>query len=343
MRTFLSCAALPFALMATLACTQPATAQVAMTGVNMAGAEFSVPGQKPVYGKNYSYPEPEWMVYFLRKGMNVFRVPFRWGRVQPQLYEDLDPFALGKIDALVAFAATNGASIILSPHDFGRYKGQMIGTKEVPAEALGDLWRRLAERYKNNPRVIFGLMNEPHGISSLKWLGIANATIAVIRETGAQNLILVPGNNWTTAGNWFRPKVGPSNSAVMGGVRDSGNNFAIEVHQYFDSDFSGRHFECPDQNIGVRTLSAFTRWLREKKLRAFLGEFGAAGDPGCLTTIENTLRFMDENSDAWMGWTYWAAGRRWRRDYPFHIEPFDGQDKPQMSVLSRFLRGNARP
>lgn len=259
--------------------TSPAAAQVAMTGVNLAGAEFSVSGRKPIHGKNYSYPDPEWMVYFLRKGMNVFRLPFRWGRVQPQLSEDLDPFAIGKIDALVKFAATNDASIILNPHDYGRYKGQMIGTKEVPAEALGDLWRRFAERYKNNPHVIFGLMNEPHGISSLKWLGIANATIAVIRETGAKNLILVPGNNWTGAGTWFRPKAGPPNSAVMGGVQDPGNNFAIEVHQYFDADFSGTHFECPDPNIGVRTLSAFTRWLRRKKFAPSLANLAPPAMP----------------------------------------------------------------
>jgi endoglucanase len=47
---------------------------------------------------------------------------------------------------------------------------------------------------------------------------------------------------------------------------------------------------------------------------------------------------MAENNDVWIGWTYWAGGAWWPKDYYTNIEPIDGQDRPQMSVLERFTR-----
>lgn len=54
----------------------------ALSGVNLAGAEFggnSIPG---VFGTDYIYPLEEEVDYFVGKGMNVFRIPFRWERLQ---------------------------------------------------------------------------------------------------------------------------------------------------------------------------------------------------------------------------------------------------------------------
>ncbi len=48
-----------------------------------------------------------------------------------------------------------------------------------------------------NPKVIFGLMNEPHDLPTENWLTAANVAIAAIRATGATNLITVPGNAFT--------------------------------------------------------------------------------------------------------------------------------------------------
>ena len=57
----------------------------------------------------------------------------------------------------------------------------MIGTENVPTSALGDLWRRIAERYKDNETVVFGLMNEPNNLPTETWLEAANIAIAEIR------------------------------------------------------------------------------------------------------------------------------------------------------------------
>ena len=64
---------------------------------------------------------------------------------------------------------------------------------------LADLWKRIAEIYKSNDKVWFGLMNEPHDVSPQDWFAMAQASINAIRATGATNLITVPGSCWTGA------------------------------------------------------------------------------------------------------------------------------------------------
>jgi endoglucanase len=129
----------------------------------------------------------------------------------------------------------------------------------------------------------------------------------------------------------------------MLGVADPSNNFAYEVHQYFNSDFTGAAADCQSVDIGVTTLMPFTRWARENRMRGFLGEFGAGSNTTCLDLLDRVLRFMSENNDVWMGWTYWAAGTRWAKDYFTSIQPIDKVDRPQMAILQKYLNSSKTP
>jgi endoglucanase len=118
-------------------------------------------------------------------------------------------------------------------------------------------------------------------------------------------------------------------------ITDPGNNYAIEVHQYLDSDSSGTG-ECLSASIGAERMVGFSAWLRLNHKRAFLGEFGASSNPTCLTALDKILTHLDQNADLYLGWTYWAAGPWWG-DYFMSIEPLDGEDRPQMEPLSWHL------
>jgi endoglucanase len=179
-------------------------------------------------------------------------------------------------------------------------------------------------------------MNEPNEMPTEQWLAAANAAIAAIRRTGATNLILVPGNGFSSAASWSRSHYGTPNARVMTGVVDPGNNWAYEVHQYLDDNNSGKAFTCVSETIGSERLRAFTDWLRGRRQRAFLGEFAGGPNDVCHRALADMLAFIARNEDQWIGWTYWAAGPRWG-DYAFSIEPEGGADKPQMAVLQRFL------
>jgi len=183
-------------------------------------------------------------------------------------------------------------------------------------------------------------MNEPHDIQTEEWALAANESIQAIRNAGANNLITVPGNGYTGAHSWTQNYYGTANSIVMLTITDPANNFVFEVHQYLDSDYSGTHPTCVSNTVGSEQLAAFTAWARTNKYKALLGEFaGGANDTTCTAAIQDMLTYMNQNSDVYVGWTWWAAGPLWGT-YMFSLEPGTSApiDKPQMAILQPFIK-----
>lgn len=315
-------------------------ADVPYRGVNLSGAEFKSKAKPGTYGKDYIYPSPKQIDYFIDAGMNTFRLPFLWERLQRAPSAPLDTDELGRIDAVVEHATARGASVILDPHNYARYNGEVLGGDGPPIAVLADLWRRLAAHYKDNQRVIFGLMNEPNKMSTELWRDNANAAIRAIRNTGAHNLVLVPGNGWSGAHSWASSYYGTPNAVAMLAITDPADNFAFEAHQYLDDDSSGTSDQCVDDGIGARRLAGFTAWLKTNERRGFLGEFAGGRSAGCSEALDSLLTHIDDNADVWLGWTYWAAGPWWG-EYMFTVEPTGCpercKDRPQMAVLARHL------
>jgi len=327
-----------------LTCTAPfanaAGAPLQYTGVNIAGGEFNAENVPGEYGRDYIYPDSATVAFFATKGMNIIRVPVLWERLQRQVEGNLDAEEMQRLDAVIDLASSNGMRVIIDVHNYAAYQGSVIGAKGLATNALGDLWRRIAERYKDNELVVFGLMNEPTGLPTETWLEAANITIAEIRGTGAKNLILVPGNGWSSARDWLSNIYGTPNSEVMLKVDDPADNFAYDVHQYFNSDFTGSSADCQSVDIGISTLTPVTEWARRHGKRAFLGEIGVGSGRTCLDALDHVMRFMTDNNDVWSGWTYWAGGTWWPKDYFTNVQPLDGQDRPQMAVLEKYTGSN---
>jgi len=324
-------------LAAFLSLSTLAHADVALKGINFSGGEFgSCSNPVAKYGFSYIFVDTDAIDSFRRSGMNVFRLPFCWERLQPSAMSTLDKAELARIDKVVQYATSFGASVILDPHNFGSYWKNPI-TTDNDKKAFADLWRQLAIQYKNNDKVIFGLMNEPISITGEQWINAANQAIDAIRKTGAHNLILVPGVAWTGAHSWGATSYGTPNAITTLNVVDSANNYAYEVHQYFDKDSSGSAATCVDENIGVARIVEFEKWLRANHKKAFLGEFGAGGNTTCFAAVSNVLEELRKNSDIWLGWAYWNAGP-WQDNYMFNI-PHKREQQPQtqMDVLNKFL------
>jgi endoglucanase len=305
-------------------------------GVNLAGADFGESNLPGVYDRDYTYPTHAEVDYFVSRKLNLIRLPFRWERLQPVLGADFDPDELARLQGFVDYATQRGASVLIDPHNYARYYGSVIG-QGPSSEDFAAFWDRLAARFSDNPKVLFGLMNEPHDLPIDDWLTAANAAIAAIRNAGANNLILVPGINYSNAGAWYEDWGYGQNSKVMNGVVDPADRFIFEVHQYLDADSSGTSDTCVSATAGSDTLWAFTAWAKQQGKRALLGEFGAAANETCLAALDDLLNYTDAHADVWAGWAYWAGGPWWPSDYIFSVEPSNGVDKPQMAVLTQHL------
>ena len=339
------------------------------TGVNLSGAEFGstpTPGNLGTFGSSYTYPTPAEVDYYISKGIDTFRLPLRWERLQPTLNSPFASAEFARLNNFVAYATGKGAHVAIEPHNFARYYPDpanfqssaqgLIGSAAVPNSAFADFWSRLASNYKSNPFVIFNLMNEPNTMPTEQWVSASNSAIAAIRAAGASNLILVPGNGWTGAWTWSATWYGTPNATAMLNIVDSANNFAFDVHQYLDSDGSGTSATIfnNDPTIGVQRLTGFTNWLKANHRRGFLGEFAVANSTiGTASsqigdeTLVNMLNYIGGNKDVWLGWTWWSGGPWWG-NYMFSLEPTNlGQpsqtDRPALAVLQPYTTPTQPP
>ncbi|WP_017116513.1 glycoside hydrolase family 5 protein [Xanthomonas vasicola] len=335
----LHCRALSLLLLAVMPLAQAQDSGLKYAGVNLSGAEINSSQMPGVLNIDYHYPAADEYAYFAGKQMNTVRLPILWERLQPKAGGALDPAQLTLIRQAVANAKAAKMYVIVDVHNYAKYYGHTIGSTKVPISTFNDLWRRLAIAFKGDNAVIFGLMNEPWGISPQAWAAAAQASIDTIRKTGATNLILVPGALWTGAHSWYSTVAGQSNAVAMASIRDPLNRYAIEAHQYLDADSSGTSGGCVSATVGAERLLSFTEWLRLNKKHGFLAEFGTGNTATCKRALNGMLGYMESNSDVWMGWSWWAAGTWWSRSYPFNVQPdAQGRDKPQMSLLSRHAR-----
>ena len=312
-------------------------------GVNLSGGEFGkhrrLPGK---YGRDYLYPSVEDVALYATFGMNVVRIPFLWERLQRQLNMPFDEEELERLEEVVEAASDENMMVILDPHSDGKYNGRLIGSTQVPIAAFEDFLTRLAVHFKGNSKVAFGLMDEPFKQPADEWAKIAQAGVLALRKAGVEQLILVPGTLYTSAHRWRKRAGRFSNSEALSGLKDPLNNFAFEVHQYFDFDASGTHSTCESELIGEELLSYFTQWLRVTGNRGFLAEFATSKNPLCLVALKQTLAYMEKNADVWLGWTYWGASA-WFEDYMFSIYPPDPERFPQAAVLKEFLTDSEVP
>ena len=310
-----------------------------LVGVNLASAEFAPQNDPGTYGVDYTYPTSQEIDYYAAKGVTVFRLPFLMDRMQDGAKGPLDPAQLGYMDSVVNYATSKGIKVILDPHDYGYEHGALIADPASDA-AFADFWGKLAAHYGNNRNVIFGLENEPHLQTADQWLPAVNAAIAAIRNAGATQEVLVPSVSWESGERFTSDG---SSTALAAGVKDPGNNYAFEVHQYLDGDGSGSSTNIAngDANIGAERLQAVTQWAKQTGSKLFLGEIGVGPDTTSTTALDDTLAYVQQNAGVWQGVTYFAGGPWWG-NASYSIEP-NGlgtagvTDKPQMAVLEKYV------
>lgn len=300
---------------------------LSMIGVNISGME----------GGFFTVPTHASVDYWIGKGANVFRLPFKWERVQPELRGPLDmtgKTGMPPVQDLVAYITSKGAKVILDVHNYARYDKQPMQADEEWKNSFADFWGKLASLYRNDPNVIFGIMNEPgNHLSWLQWSELQNAAIASIRHAGAKQLILVQGAKGDQAGNL--PKInGP---LFFQDIVDPGSNWMLEGHQYFDKNSSGTKGPVKWATSPIEALTMTTNWARSHNLKLFLGEFGMGSDETSQQALSYLMEFLQKNSDVWAGATLWGGGN-WPARYPLRAEPVKGVEQPHANILFSSMR-----
>ncbi|WP_426503121.1 glycoside hydrolase family 5 protein [Dactylosporangium sp. McL0621] len=224
-------------------------------GVALAGGSFGSadPGFSNLspgrYGPDYSYENDAAYAYLAGRGVRLVRLAVSWERLQTRPFGPLADAEVDRVRTAVTRAAAAGLTVVLDLHGYGDYalggpdgvRRVVLGGPELPADALADLWSRLAAATAGLPGLIgFGLLNEPSRLAAkgrdaaLVWERAAQQSVDAIRRAGARQTLLVSGYAQMAPGDWGRMH-------PHAWVRDPLRRVAYEAHDYFDQDNSGRY------------------------------------------------------------------------------------------------------
>jgi len=303
--------------------------------INIAGPEFAgsvLPGRP---GYDYMFPSAASLDRWKAEGVQVFRLPIKWERLQPTLNAPLDEVYAKLIDTAVQRAADRKMSLLLDIHNYGFYRKQVIGSAAVPLTAYNNLLQQISKRWGNSPGLHgYDIMNEPNGAADAGWPAAAQAAINGVRVNDKVKPIYVQGRSWSSASQWAK-----LNGPLLL-LRDPSNNIIFSAHLYVDPNASGTYTAAApanfDPNLGVQRATPFVEWLVRNNRKGHIGEFGVPGDdPRYLESMERLLSYLKTNC---VPMAYWAAGP-WGSSYKLSIEPAkDGQSKTQWSVLSKHIK-----
>ncbi|KAG8973465.1 Endoglucanase EG-II [Tulasnella sp. 425] len=321
------------------------------TGVNIAGFDFGCITDGTCDTTQTMPPLTQYtgvdgagqMQHFVSNGMNIFRLPVGWQVLTPTLGGTLDATNLAEYDALVEACLNTGAHCIIDIHNYARWNGNIIDQSAgaVTTAQFVSLWTQIATKYASQSKVVFGVMNEPHDVPDITaWAATVQAVVTAIRNAGATSqLILLPGNNWTSAETF----VSNGSAAALSQVKNPDGSITgliFDVHKYLDSDNSGTHAECVTDNIQSSFLP-LSQWLRCNGRQAFLSETGGGNVQSCVTDMCSQLSFLKHNSDVFLGYAGWSAGSFLHPhfvlpDYRAHYSTGRTNKRPLLPTVQRY-------
>lgn len=337
LRNFIAAATVGWAAFASV--DDAAAAPSLLNGVNLSGLEFNpwtLPGRP---GWDYPVPSYSELQYYQSKGIRLVRLPILWERLQPGVIGSskapaLDPTYLGYIKTLLDQANALGMVMMVDLHDYGGYGGHKIGDGTLTIGNFGRLWNLLAAALKGTPGLAgYDVMNEPSNMPSpAVWPLAAQRAVNSIRRVDTASTIFVEGDDWASAGTWQQ-----NNGSLN--IHDPSKKVIYEAHVYGDRDNSGTHFDWNTEvaygvtvNTIAQRIQPFATWCMAKHAPCMIGEIGVGNNnPNWNTELANGLAEMQ--ADGLLGFTYWAGGPWWG-NYPMSIEPQNGYDAIQMSVVS---------
>jgi hypothetical protein len=220
-----------------------------------------------------------------------------------------DPGYASAVDRAVQSITQMGMVALLELQDSSLGSGCPPGGPHDMADDPGStqFWSQVAARYGSNPLVAFDVYNEPHDISDAVWLNGGQATeglgttyqaagmqqlVTAVRATGAQNLIVVSGNNW---GN------------TVPATLVAGTNVVYSVHAYTCPGAAPPACTDPTPTDPSRLLG---QWVGVgASFPVMVGEFGWPSTADG-TYVRNVIAFATAHGWGWNAFA-WVANPPW--------------------------------
>jgi len=241
-------------------------------------------------------------------GANVIRYALSEGFWLSTLRQ-FNPNYQAYIDRAVQWTLQAGMDVILDLHWSANPADPQA---DVNQQAMADkqaitFWQQVAQKYKNDGRVMFELYNEPHDISPAVWkmgdgqfAGMQQMYDAV-RAQGANNLVLVGGRDFAY-----------DLESVLPGSALTGINIAYVTHPY--------KFKTPPPPQGYDVVTAMFPVVATEFGDA---DIGGIGPNDCSATVySNDLADFDRLGISYTAWAWVVSPKLC--SFPALISKYDG-------------------
>ncbi len=228
-----------------------------LRGVNRSGLEYDKSGA--------GVSEEEIMFICSQWKAQIIRLPFN------QDWILRDPAYLAFFEKVIGWINQNGAYALLDL----QWRNTTDKIPPIPDEEAVTMWRMLAEKYKNNPGILYDIHNEAHDTSWQLWRARASQIIEAIQAVHPRALIFVSGLDWAYDLRGWGDNPLPY------------NNIVYSSHPY---PFKGEPWAWDKYFGGVAA-----------QYPVFIGEFG--GGSADLSWGASLLSYMDGKN---LGWTAWS-------------------------------------
>ena len=295
---------------------------VRITGVNWFGMETETYAPHGLWLRGYK----EMMDQMKQLGYNTIRLPFSNQALEPNRYpnsidysknEDLRNLTSQEVmDKIIEYAGQIGLRVILDRHrPDASGQSALWYTSAYSEQRWIDDWRRLANRYYNNPTVIGAdIHNEPHspacwgcGDQSKDWRLAAERAGNAILAVNPNWLIFVEGVDQYN-GNWYwwgGNLMGVKDNPVRLNVK---NQLVYSTHDYPNSVWTQPWFndsQYPNNLPGV--WDKYWGYIHKNKIApVYVGEFGSKLETNQDKQWIDTLASYMGNDGNGMSWTYWS-------------------------------------
>lgn len=221
-----------------------------------------------------------------KAGANVVRIPVhpeRWVRDREYLWRYLDPS--------VTWAGEAGLYVIIDWHYIGNIMTgegpQMPDIEDHPYDLTLEFWRITARYFRNAPHVIFEIFNEPQGISARDWQSSASQIVRVIREQGADQMVIVGGIDYGKDLNWV----------LENPIQDHNVAYASHIYPAHGKASWQYYFgEVSEQYPVIMTEWGFIDESIDASSTYLVGDADTYGEP--------LLAYLDEHQVGWVACWY---------------------------------------
>ena len=235
-------------------------------------------------GWNNPHAQEYYFDMYKEAEFDCVRIPVRWdnytGKTPPyKITEDW----LNRIEKVVDWGLERDMFIVINSHHDNWIKENYNDANKARFDSI---WTQIAEHFKDKPeKLIFEVLNEPHGLTKVQNDDMHARIISIIRETNPTRLVIFQGHNWGGSDELINAAI-PDDDYVIGSFHSYDPYFfGLEGQGTWGS--SADYAELDAKFRGVNT------WSEENNIPVFLGEFGAINKADYNSRMRHYRAYME--------------------------------------------------